>query len=159
MGEVTMFVVLMVIVLKMPSSIPESRWQYCAGLLTCGSSVPQEMQNERPARQVAISGTGLRTYSGCFPSEPRRLTLQDVTLAVSVERRNQVITALRKNRDRSSLLGSTAMDEVGYTPGYARNVEFGTVRWFFTAIVRGSLVLRGRIGVLYSRDDFLHSQM
>jgi hypothetical protein len=51
------------------------------------------------------------------------------------------------------------MDEVGYTPRYARNVELGTVRWFVTAIVRGSLGLRGQIGVLYSLDDFLHSQM
>ena len=117
------------------------------------------MQNERPARQLAISGTGSRTYSGCFPSEPRRLTTQDVSLAVSVEKHDQVITALRENRDRSSPLGSTAMDEVGYTPRYARNVELVTVRWFFTAIVRGSLGLRGRIGVLYSLDDFLHSQM
>jgi ribosomal protein L37E len=30
----------------MPSSIPHSQWQYCAGLLTCGLGVSQEMQDK-----------------------------------------------------------------------------------------------------------------
>ena len=56
-------------------------------------------------------------------------------------------------------LGSAAKDEVGYTPGYARNVELGTVRLIRNSIIVRSLVFRGRIGFVDSLDDLLQSQV
>jgi hypothetical protein len=47
---------------------------------------------------------------------------QDDILAVFAEKGDQVITALLENWKRISSRGSGAKNEVGYTPGYARNV-------------------------------------
>ena len=81
-------------------------------------------------------------------------------MAVSVEKDDQVITALLKNWKCISYRGSSAKNEVGYTPGYARNVELRTVRLLRRgAIVRRRLVFRGRIGFLDSLDNFLQSQV
>jgi hypothetical protein len=77
------------------------------------------MQNERPARQAAAPETGSRIYSSRFPFGT---SAQDDILAVFAEKGDQVITALLENWKRISSRGSGAKNEVGYTPGYARNV-------------------------------------
>jgi hypothetical protein len=86
------------------------------------------------------------------------ITRKDI-LAVSVEKDDQVITALLKQVECISSRGSSAKNEVGYTPGYARNVELRTVRLRRGAIVRRRLVFRGRIRFVDSLDNFLQSQV
>jgi hypothetical protein len=117
--------------------------------------------NEKRAPTQASSSTIKRIANLLKPFSigTSGLTSQDDILTVSVEKHDHVTTAVLENWKPISSRGSGAKNEVGYTPGYARNIEFRTVRLPRRgAIVRDGLVIRGKTGFFDSLDDFLQSQ-